>query len=64
MSLLVQHVQGTDSMKATHQLRYLAQSLWLDNITRDLLTSGRLQHYIEEPSVTGLTSNPTFSTTT
>ena len=47
-------------MKATHQLRYLGQSLWLDNITRDLLTIGRLQHYIEELSVTGLTSNPTI----
>ena len=47
-------------MEATHQLRYLGQSLWLDNITRDLLTIGRLQHYIEELSVTGLTSNPTI----
>jgi len=41
----------------------LGQSLWLDNITRDLLDSGTLQHYIDELSVTGLTSNPTISTT-
>lgn len=47
-------------MKATQQLHGLGQSLWLDNITRDLLTSGRLKRYIEELSVTGLTSNPTI----
>jgi transaldolase len=47
-------------MKATQQLHDLGQSLWLDNITRDLLTSGTLQHYIDELSVTGLTSNPTI----
>jgi len=47
-------------MKATQQLHDLGQSLWLDNITRDLLTSGTLEHYIEEFSVTGLTSNPTI----
>ena len=41
-------------MKATEQLRALGQSLWLDNITRDLLTSGTLQRYIDELSVTGL----------
>src|SRR5271169_4149166 len=49
-----------DSMKATQQLHDLGQSLWLDNITRDLLTSRTLEHYIEELSVTGLTSNPTI----
>jgi len=47
-------------MKATHTLHDLGQSLWLDNITRDLLTSGTLERYIEELSVTGLTSNPTI----
>jgi transaldolase len=47
-------------MKATEQLRNLGQSLWLDNITRDLLNDGTLKHYIEELSVTGLTSNPTI----
>src|SRR3954465_15710992 len=38
----------------------LGQSLWLDNITRELLESGTLQRYIDELSVTGLTSNPTI----
>ena len=47
-------------MKATRQLHELGQSLWLDNITRDLLTSGTLQYYIDELSVTGLTTNPTI----
>jgi transaldolase len=47
-------------MKATQLLHDLGQSLWLDNITRDLLDSGTLQHYIDELSVTGLTSNPTI----
>ena len=47
-------------MRATEQLRNLGQSLWLDNITRDLLDSGTLKHYIDELSVTGLTSNPTI----
>jgi len=47
-------------MKATQKLHDLGQSLWLDNITRDLLTSGTLQHYINELFVTGLTSNPTI----
>jgi transaldolase len=47
-------------MKATHQLYNRGQSLWLDNITRDLLDSGRLKTYIDELSVTGLTSNPTI----
>lgn len=44
----------------TRQLRDLGQSLWLDNITRDLLDSGQLQRYIDEWSITGLTSNPTI----
>jgi transaldolase len=47
-------------MKATRRLHDLGQSLWLDNITRDLLTSGTLQRYIDELSVTGLTSNPSI----
>ncbi len=47
-------------MKATRLLHNLGQSLWLDNITRDLLDSGTLKGYIEELSVTGLTSNPTI----
>jgi transaldolase len=47
-------------MKATQMLHNLGQSLWLDNITRDLLTSGTLKSYIDELSVTGLTSNPTI----
>jgi transaldolase len=47
-------------MKATQLLHNLGQSIWLDNITRDLLESGALRHYIQECSVTGLTSNPTI----
>ena len=47
-------------MKATQQLNKLGQSLWLDNITRQLLDSGTLKKYIDELSVTGLTSNPTI----
>jgi len=47
-------------MKATQLLYNLGQSLWLDNITRELLDSGTLKTYIDELSVTGLTSNPTI----
>jgi len=47
-------------MKATEMLRNLGQSLWLDNITRDLLKSGVLKNYIDNWSLTGLTSNPTI----
>jgi len=46
-------------MRATQQLHELGQSLWLDHITRDLLNSGTLKHYIEEWSVTGVTSDLT-----
>jgi transaldolase len=46
--------------KATQTLSKLGQSIWLDNITRDLLDSGTLKRYIDEWSVTGLTSNPTI----
>ena len=47
-------------MKTTQQLHDLGQSLWLDNLTRDLLNQGTLQRYLDEFSVTGLTSNPTI----
>ena len=47
-------------MKPTEQLHDLGQSLWLDNITRDILDNGNLKSYIDELSVTGLTSNPTI----
>jgi transaldolase len=47
-------------MKPTQQLHELGQSIWLDNITRALLTNGTLRRYIDELSVTGLTSNPTI----
>ena len=47
-------------MKATQALHDLGQSIWLDNITRDLLDNGTLKRYIDELSVTGLTSNPTI----
>jgi transaldolase len=47
-------------MRATASLRNLGQSIWLDNITRDLLNNGTLKHYIDELSITGVTSNPTI----
>jgi transaldolase len=47
-------------MKPTQQLHDLGQSLWLDNITRGLLKDGTLRRYIEELSITGLTSNPSI----
>ncbi len=47
-------------MRATETLHDRGQSLWLDNITRDLLETGTLTRYIDELSVTGLTSNPTI----
>ena len=47
-------------MKATQLLHNLGQSIWIDNITRDLLTSDTLKQYIDDLSVTGLTSNPTI----
>ena len=49
-----------NNMKATQLLHNLGQSLWLDNITRDLLNSGTLKRYLDDLSVTGLTSNPTI----
>jgi transaldolase len=47
-------------MKPTQLLNELGQRIWLDNITRDLITSGTLRRYIHDFSVTGLTSNPTI----
>ena len=47
-------------MKATAKLHELGQSLWLDNITREMLDSGQLQRYIDDFSITGLTSNPSI----
>ena len=47
-------------MKAIQQLTSLGQSLWLDQITRDLLDSGGLARYIRDFGITGLTSNPTI----
>ena len=47
-------------MNATAKLQALGQSLWLDNITREMLDSGQLQRYIDELSITGLTSNPSI----
>jgi transaldolase len=53
--------EGTmQATKATKELHEEGQSIWLDNITRDLLNSGTLKRYIDELSVTGLTSNPTI----
>src|SRR5581483_2966383 len=51
--------RSTD-VKPTQQLNQLGQSLWIDNITREMLDSGTLKRYIDELSVTGLTSNPTI----
>src|SRR4051812_5532026 len=47
-------------MTPAQDFHELGQSLWLDNITRDLLDSGTLKHYIDDLFVTGLTSNPTI----
>jgi len=47
-------------MNPTQTLHDMGQSLWLDNITRDLLDKGTLRRYVDELSVTGLTSNPTI----
>ena len=47
-------------MRGTQALHHLGQSIWLDNITRDMLEIGTLKRYIDELSVTGLTSNPTI----
>src|SRR5215212_2989958 len=47
-------------MKPTQELHDLGQSLWVDNITRTMLDDGTLASYIDDYSVTGLTSNPTI----
>src|SRR5579872_3398150 len=47
-------------MSMTKQLHDLGQSLWLDNITRKILDDGTLRRYIQQYSITGLTSNPTI----
>ena len=47
-------------MNRAQELHNLGQSLWLDNITREMLDNGTLRRYIDEFSVTGLTSNPTI----
>src|SRR5262249_20657781 len=57
---LVERSRGDHPMKATQALHDLGQSLWLDNISRDLLKSGTLERTIRELAVTGLTSNPTI----
>ncbi|MGB4227029.1 MAG: transaldolase [Candidatus Dechloromonas phosphoritropha] len=57
---LLNNIFGGNAMKATRTLHNFGQSLWLDNITRDLLNSGTLKRYVDELSVTGLTSNPTI----
>jgi len=55
-TVLVRQVPRSDNMKPTQQLHDLGQSLWVDNITRDLLTSGTLRRYVDEFLVTGLTT--------
>jgi transaldolase len=57
---LLGDLDGGEQMRATQLLHNLGQSIWLDNITRDLLDSGTLKTYIDGLSVTGLTSNPTI----
>jgi transaldolase len=47
-------------VKPTQKLHQAGQSLWLDNITRELLTTGALRSYIDDLGITGLTSNPTI----
>ena len=56
----LERAMNGSEMKATKALHRLGQSLWLDNINRDLLKKGTLKGYIDELSVTGLTSNPTI----
>ncbi len=53
-------MQSPSTLRSTEALYRSGQSLWLDNITRELLTSGTLKRYIDELSITGLTSNPTI----
>jgi transaldolase len=60
LAILINKLTQSNDMKATQLLHNLGQSIWLDNITRDLLNNGTLNQYIRELSVTGLTSNPTI----
>jgi transaldolase len=57
---LQRRLDRRDIMRATWKLHDIGQSLWLDNISRRLLVSGTLRRYIEDFSITGLTSNPTI----
>src|SRR5687768_10842595 len=52
--------ESADRVTPTQRLHELGQSLWLDNITRTMLHDGTLERYIDQQSVTGLTSNPTI----
>ena len=47
-------------MNNTRLLRDIGQSLWLDNITREILDNGTLRQYVDDYAITGLTSNPTI----
>jgi transaldolase len=60
LAILINKLTQSNEMKTTQLLHNLGQSIWLDNITRDLLNNGTLNQYIRELSVTGLTSNPTI----
>jgi transaldolase len=60
MTTIMPNETRKDKMKATQLLHNLGQSIWLDNITRDLLNTSTLKQYIADLSVTGLTSNPTI----
>jgi transaldolase len=60
LAILINKLTQSNEMKATQLLHNLGQSIWLDNITRNLLNNGTLNQYIRELSVTGLTSNPTI----
>src|SRR6478735_951656 len=57
--LIIAQPRG-DAMKPTQKLHDLGQSIWVDNISRGMINSGTLRRYIDELSVTGLTSNPTI----
>lgn len=60
LAILINKLTQSNEMEATQLLHNLGQSIWLDNITRDLLNNGTLNQYIRKLSVTGLTSNPTI----
>jgi len=57
---VLNHLGPEAKMRGTEQLSRLGQSLWLDNITRGLVTSGTLEGYVRDLSITGLTSNPSI----